>query len=147
MEGAAETVSLFWVGGSFSLACRQVRGGGGGCRTPVSPGGGGIGRQPVALPQHCCSALMWAPVPRICCDLLVLTNHVRIAKKAGRFIFAGSACSDPATARWTGKVGAVLRGRHGLLGHFLRFVHCFRYVLSSLDAVDSPGGPSGLCCC
>ena len=30
MEGAAETVSLFWVGSSFSLACRSVRGGGGG---------------------------------------------------------------------------------------------------------------------
>ena len=31
-------------------------------------------------------------------------------------MFAGSACSDPATARWTRKVGTVLRGRQGLLG-------------------------------
>ena len=81
MEGAAETVSLFWVGGSFSLARRQVRGGGG-----VQDAGftrwGWIGRQPAALPQRCCSALKWAPVPRIYCDLLVLTNRVRIADKA-----------------------------------------------------------------
>ena len=29
-----------------------------------------------------CSALTWAPAPRIYCDLLALTNHVRIADKA-----------------------------------------------------------------
>ena len=31
-------------------------------------------------------------------------------------MFAGSACSDPATARWTRKVGTVLRDHQGLLG-------------------------------
>ena len=28
MEGAAEAVSVFWIGGSFSVACRPVLGGG-----------------------------------------------------------------------------------------------------------------------
>ena len=36
-----QTVSLFWVSGSCSLACRQVRGGGGAGRR-VQRGGGGL---------------------------------------------------------------------------------------------------------
>ena len=64
------------------LQASEGKEGGGGGRTPVTPGGGGIGRQPAALPKCCCSALMWAPVPRVYCDLLVLTNRVRIADAA-----------------------------------------------------------------
>ena len=77
---------------------------------------------------------------------------MRIADKAVTLYSPGLPAAT-ATARWIRKVGAVLRGQHGLLGHFLqpvfcgRFVHCFRYVLSSVDAVDSRDGPSGLCCC
>ena len=56
--------------------------GGGGLQDAGFTRWGGIGRQPAAIPQHCCIALTWAPVPRIYCDLLVLTNHVRVADKA-----------------------------------------------------------------
>ena len=47
LEDTAETVSLFWVSGSFSLACRQVRGGAG--RRVQREGGGLVTSQLLSL--------------------------------------------------------------------------------------------------
>ena len=118
-------------------------GGGGGCRTPVSPGGGGIGRQPDAEPQHCCSALTWAPVPRIYCDLLVLTNRVRIADKAGALCSPGQPGATLPQRGRPGRLGPSWsqpswRGRQGLLGHFST-TRVLRTFLSSVSAFCFPG--------
>ena len=49
-------------------------------------------------------------------------------------MFAGSACSDPATGRWTRKVKTVLRGRQGLLGQ-ISTTHVVRTFLSIVSAM------------
>ena len=136
MEDSAETVSLFLVSGSFSLACRQVRGGGGGCRTPGTKGGG-IGHQPAAQPQHCCSALTWAPVPGIYSDLLVHTNRIRVADKAGALCSPGLPAATLPQRGGPGSLGPSCVAVKGCTDKFLHPVFCGRF-LSIVPAMCFP---------
>ena len=111
-------------------------GGGGGCRTPVSPGGARVGRQPAALLQHCCSGLTWAPVARIYCDLLVLTNHVRIADKA---VTLHSPGLPAATLPQRGGPGRLGQSRVAVMGCSDTFYDpCSADVLSIVSAMCFP---------
>ena len=89
---------------------------------------GGIGRQPTALPQHCCSALKWALAPRIYCDLLVLTNHIRIADKAVALYSPGLPAATLPQRGGPGRLGPSRVAVMGCSDIFLQPVFCGRFV-------------------
>ena len=76
-------------------------------------------------PQHCCSALKWAPIPRIDCDLLVLTNRVRIADKAVTLYSPGLPAATLPQRGGPSRLGVVSAIETCLQHHGLRPGNCY----------------------